>query len=198
MRNGGVYSLCLAGVAMLSIAGCDLREPTVTPPADVEPSQPGPGAMLGKVPVEQMKRQGELAALLDGLNAIQPKLEETKQAYLPIEPLGDHRLLLHPGVGKRAQLVVDVSSLTSVNLSPVIESFQGNTTCEADPSAGVAGLHWRLDQGSFSDVVVDRHYTSAIKIDVAGAKQLVIESSDQNGVIWCDWLAVGFTDVAPK
>jgi hypothetical protein len=196
--NMGLPALCLMGIACLSTTACDMREPTPEPAAvDPQPvsATPARGAAEGADSAAKAETQ---AKLLAGLDAVRPLIKEKVDAYQPVEPLADHRLLLHPGEGKRARLVLDVSTLAGLTLSPVIESFQGNATCEADPSAGVAGLHWQLDDRAVSDVVVDRNYTDTIKIDVAGAKQLVIESSDQNGVIWCDWLAVGFNDVAIK
>lgn len=194
--NRGLSSLCLAGLATLSLTACDMREPEAAPSPAAEPTQPAAAASAAQD--ADVAAKAKAAALLAGLNAVQPLVKDKVAAYQPVEPLGDNRLLLHPGEGKRARLVLDVSTLASVSLSPVIESFEGNATCVADPSAGVAGLHWQLDGGKVNDVVVDRNYAADIKIDVAGAKQLVIESSDQNGVIWCDWLAVGFTDVANK
>lgn len=137
----------------------------------------------------------EAPALAAGLAVIQPMITERLEAYQPIAEQPDHRLLLHPGEGKRARLTIDVSGLSALTLSPVIESLQGNDTCIADPQAGVAGLHWQLDGGTINDVVIDRTYKATIPLDTANAKQLVLESSDQNGVIWCDWLAIGFTGV---
>lgn len=196
----GLSSLCLAGATCLALTACDLREPAATPAAAADPAQPAnaaPTAGANEDADSAAKAQVE-AKLLAGLDAVQPLIKSKEDVYQPIAPLADHRLLLHPAEGKRARLVLDVSSLSGLTLSPVIESFQGNATCEADPSAGVAGLHWQLDGAPMNDVVVDRNYASAIRVDVGGAKQLVIESSDQNGVIWCDWLAVGFHDVVPK
>lgn len=194
----GFSSVCLAGMVALSITACDLREPAAVPPASVDPDRPGPAAVLGNGADHAAEAAVEASALLAGLAAVQPLVTEKRDAYQPIEPLADHRLLLHPGEGKRARLLLDVGSLAGITLSPVIESIQGNPTCMADASAGIAGLHWQLDDGAVNDVVVDRNYASTIKISTAGATRLAIESSDQNGVIWCDWLAVGFTDVATK
>lgn len=198
--NMGLSSLCLVGATCLLMVACDLREPAATPMAGSDPLQsanaaPATGASEGAdaaVKTEAEEKQ------LAGLDAVLPLIKAKEEAYQPIAPLPDHRLLLHPGEGKRARLVLDVGGLSGLTLAPVIESFQGNATCEADPSAGVAGLHWQLDGRTMNDVVIDRNYASTIRVDVGGAKQLVIESSDQNGVIWCDWLAVGFHDVAIK
>lgn len=192
--NRNFPSICFLAISALGLAACDMREPAVTPSGSdsATPAAAAEPAAASDVAAEKG------AALLAGLNAIQPLVKEKVAAYQPVEPLGDNRLLLHPGEGKRARLVIDVSGLSSLTLSPVIESFQGNATCEADPSAGVAGLHYHLDNGPVSDVAVDRNYSATIKVDVVDAKQLVIESSDQNGVIWCDWLAVGFTEVTSR
>lgn len=195
----GLSSLCLAGATCLALTACDLREPTATPAAAADPAQPANAAPTAGANEAAVGAKAQVEAkLLAGLDAVQPLIRSREDVYQPIEPLADHRLLVHPAEGKRARLVLDVSGLLGLTLSPVIESFQGNATCEADPSAGVAGLHWQLDGAPMNDIVVDRNYASTIRVDVGGAKHLVIESSDQNGVIWCDWLAVGFHDVVPK
>lgn len=194
-----------AGAAVLLLAvtaGCDLREPAASAPADVEPSIAGPAAAV-PVPVARDEEKvaqdaSRLEALRIGLAAVEGRIIKRDAAYMPVDPLPDHRLLLHPGEGKRARVILDIAGLRALDLHPVIESFEGNTTCMADPQAGLAGLHWRIDGGKAHDVEVDRHHAEVIHVETNGGRQLIIESSDLNGVIWCDWLAVGFTDVSPS
>ncbi len=193
------------GAALLTAAlvgGCGMDAPA-NGPAKEPASTNGPAKELApnstlEANAEKADGAATEAELAAGLAIIQPMITERLEAYQPIAEQPDHRLLLHPGEGKRARLTIDVSSLNTLTLSPVIESLQGNDICMADPQAGVAGLHWQLDGGAVNDVVVDRTYKATIAINTANAKQLVLESSDQNGVIWCDWLAIGFTGVTKR
>ena len=184
----------IAVAALLAASGCDLREPTATPPADPAPSAPGPAA----TPTQGVAAEPTDLPLKAGLEWAVAHVLAKHQAYQPVEPLPDDRFLLHPGEKERARLVLDVSRVEELTLSPRIESFEGNATCTADPQAGVATLYWSLDGGNATGVAIDRHFHDTVQISTKGAKQLTLEGDNGNGVIWCDWLAVGFPVIRPR
>lgn len=196
---GSLLLAYLATAAVLMCGGCDLREPAATPPADPAPSVPGPAAVSAQpaAPVDT-GADASAAALKAGREWAVEHIVSKQEPYQPVAPLSDDRFLLHPGEKERSRLVLDISGLEALTLSPRIEDFEGNATCMADPAAGVATLYWSLDDGAKTAVAVDRNFHDMVQIETQGGGRLTLEGDNGNGVIWCDWLAVGFLAIRSR
>ena len=138
-----------------------------------------------------------LEKLQAGQAWLAPRIVSSEAPEQPLALQSDFRYLLHPGMDASAKLVVDVGGTDRLTLQPMIEGFADHDDCAKIPDAGVVDLRWSLDGGKPTTLRVDRYYAGDIPVATAGAKQLEIEVLRGNEVIWCDWLAVGVTDVTP-
>jgi hypothetical protein len=181
---------CALGAALLT--GCDLREPERLAPAvapagqHAAPAQAAPAA----APADDAKREA-------GQRWLAERILASASPAQPVALQPDARYLLHPGEDASATMQVNVSGIASLVLEPVIESFQGNADCTGNPDAGVVDLTWSLDGGKANVVRVDRDYAGRIAVDTRGAAVLALDVAKGNGVIWCDWFAIGVSDVTP-
>ena len=188
----------------VALSGCDLREPAtpaapadaagatdaaaaIAPPQDT-PSPPVPAAARAGVAIEKLQA---------GQAWLAPRIVSSEAPEQPLAMQADFRYLLHPGDEASAKLVVDVAGTDQLTLQPRIEGFAGNDDCTNNPDAGVVDLRWSLDGGEPTTLRVDRFYAGDIPVATGGAKQLEIEVLKGNEVIWCDWFALGVTDVTP-
>ena len=188
----------------VALSGCDPREPAtpaapadaagsidaapaIAPPEDT-PSPPVPAAARAGVALEKLQA---------GQAWLAPRIVSSEAPEQPLALQSDFRYLLHPGMDAGAKLVVDVGGTDRLTLQPMIEGFADHDDCANIPDAGVVDLRWSLDGGEPTTLRVDRYYAGDIPVATAGAKQLEIEVLRGNEVIWCDWLAVGVTDVTP-
>ena len=185
---------CALAVALL--AGCDLREPEQLAPAAAPagqaaaPAQAAPAPAPADSPADDARRQA-------GQRWLAERILASSSPAQPVALQPDARYLLHPGEDASATMQVNVSGTASLVLEPVIESFQGNADCTGNPDAGVVDLSWSLDGGQPTVVRVDRGYRSRIAVDTTGASVLSLDVAKGNDVIWCDWFAIGVSDVTP-
>lgn len=184
-------------LSLLLASGCDLREPdsvantpSGTEAAVQQPVVPAEAPALKPDSVDQ-------DALKAGLEIMVPRIGAKVEPYRPIAALPTNRLLLHPGDDKAAAVEIDVNGLSHLTLSPYIEFLGGSADCTNNPDAGVVEFSWALDDGGAHKLVVDRNYSAVISVEPGAAKKLRIEVSKGNGVTWCDWASVGFSEVSP-
>ena len=188
----GIERKLLVTIFTLLLAGCDLRESeTLAPPA--EPAG-GRTAPTTDVQAEDPEASARLQAGQAWLSA---NILASASPYQVVALQPDFRYLLHPGDDASATMQINVSGIASLILEPVIESFQGNPDCTGNPDAGVVDLAYSLDGGEPIVVTVDRHFRERITVDTTGKRVLDLVVSKGNGVIWCDWFAVGVSDVTP-
>ena len=176
---------CALAVALL--AGCDLREPEQLAPAAAPAGQ---AAAPAHSPADDARRQV-------GQRWLAERILASSSPAQPVALQPDARYLLHPAADASATMQVNVSGTASLVLEPVIENFQGNADCMGNPDAGVVDLSWSLDGGQATVVRVDRGYRSRIAVDTTGASVLSLDVAKGNDVIWCDWFAIGVSDVTP-
>ena len=201
-----MYGIIRSGAGLMLVAGsfllvgCDSHVPATgalpetAPSKAVAATEPAEPVIAAKAPVPA----GFAQALEAGMAAVEPKVTEKKAGFGEISLLPDHRYLLHPGNDKDGVIVIDVSGFQKLTISPMIESFAGNSNCMGSPKAGVVSLSWQLDAGTAQKVAMDRYYAGKIQVDTQNAKTLTLVSNTENDVSWCDWLGVGFVDVVAR
>jgi len=179
------------------LTGCDLREPEQLAPAAApatNASAPGAGAL--PAPAVAEPELADAAQLAIGQRWLAERIVSSESPSQPVALQPDFRYLLHPGEDASAHMRINVKGTTSLTLEPVIESFAGNPDCTGNPEAGIVDLSWSLDGREATKVRLDRGFKESIAVETAGASILSLEVSKGNDVIWCDWFAVGITNIS--
>lgn len=182
---------------MALVSGCDLREPDSVSSDVKAQDAPSPASAVAAAPAVALLKADAVnqASLKSGLDVIVPRITAKVEPYQPVKALPTNRLLLHPSDDKSAVVEISTEGLGRLTLSPFIEYLGGSEGCANNPDAGVVEFAWSLDGAPGKTLMVDRNYASVIDVDVSGSKALRLEVSKGNGVTWCDWASVGFTNV---
>lgn len=141
-------------------------------------------------------RQTDLVTGADRIAYMMPRTTAYEAPYTALRVTPGNKIFLHPTVEKDAWIDFDVDGIGSVELAPGIEKL--NPECEANPSAGMVHVEVLLDGTPVEQRDVDRNYADKIGIKTNGAKSLRVEVDAGNGVAWCDWFAVGFSEIHIK
>jgi|GEM_PF-1678438 len=133
-----------------------------------------------------------LATDRDRLNYMVKRVRGSFAPYTPVKVTPDNKLFLHP-TDQLAWMEFDVQGIERLVLSGNIQPL--DSSCSAIPQAGVVGLHVLVDGKEIFSDIVDRNTGREVPITLGGAKTLRINVDQGNGAPWCDWFAVGFTEL---
>lgn len=180
-KNSWIPVLALLTISLAPGCGADQANRN---PAALQASMAGP-------------RQDNVSPqdLKSGLDSMQGRVLRSIGAYNEIAPSASFRYFMHPAMDKDAVMEFDVSTLSSLTLSPRISVLQGG--CLADPQAGKVDVTYALDENRPVRFSVDRNYEELLEIVLDGSRKMTVAVNQGNGAITCDWFELGFLNVRP-
>lgn len=134
-----------------------------------------------------------LSSDMDRLRYMMTRSVGSFAPYAPIRVTPDNKLFLHPTADQNGWIEFDTSGIDRLTLTGNIQPL--DAACQGNAQGGIVGVEVALDGKQLGRSIVDRNTPWTVQVPVAAGKRLRVTVDPGNKAPWCDWFAVGFSEV---